>query len=208
MACPVSAGHLIFDGASTWPYRIELQHKCLNRTGDVLQIERPKLLEGEIEPVLHMVAHCSRDADATRRTFGLKPCRHIHRVAVEVSAIGNRVAEVDPDAEADGPIRRLIAIMDRNLLLHLHGTAHRPVDAVEHDEQGIAAGLDDPAAMLARWPGRSGCCGASAAVRAFLRRPSRSGGCSQPCRHGRRRSASADLAASQQGQMRCSPTYG
>ena len=38
--------------------------------------------------------------------------------------------------------------MDRNLLLHLHGAAHRSVDAIEHDEQRIAAGLDDPAAML------------------------------------------------------------
>ena len=38
--------------------------------------------------------------------------------------------------------------MDRNLLLHLHGAAHRSVDAIEHDEQGVAASLDDPAAML------------------------------------------------------------
>ena len=35
-----------------------------------------------------------------------------------------------------------------DLLLHLHGTAHRPVDAIEHDEQRVAAGIDDPAAVL------------------------------------------------------------
>ena len=97
---------------------------------------------------MHMIAHRSRDTDAARRTLGLKSCRHIHRIAVHVSAIGNRIANVDPDAEADGSIGRLVAIVDRNLLLHLHGTAHRSVDAVEHDEQGVAAGLDDPAAML------------------------------------------------------------
>ena len=67
---------------------VEPQHKCLNGPGDVLQIERAKLLEREIEPPVHMIAHRSRDADATRRTFGLKPGRHIHRVAVEVCAIG------------------------------------------------------------------------------------------------------------------------
>ena len=128
--------------------RLELQHKSLNRPGDVLQIEGAKLLEREIEPVMHMVAHRSRDADTTRRTFGLKPCRDIHRVAMQVGSVGNRVANVDADAKADGSIRRLVAVVDWNLLLHLHGTAHRPVDAVEHDEQGIAAGLDDPAAML------------------------------------------------------------
>ena len=92
------------------------------------------------------------DADAARRTFGLNSRRHIHRVAVQVSPIGNRVANVDPDAEADGSIRRLIPIVDRNLLLHLHGAPHRPVDAVEHDEQRVAASLDDPATMLLdRW---------------------------------------------------------
>ena len=42
--------------------------------------------------------------------------------------------------------------MDRNLLLYLHSTAHGPVNAVEHDEQRIATGLDDPAAVLFdRW---------------------------------------------------------
>ena len=97
---------------------------------------------------MHMIAHCSRDTDTSRRAFGLKSCRYIHCVPVKVGPIGNRVANVDPDAEADGPVRRLVAIMVGNLLLHLHGTAYRPVDAVEHDQQGIAPGLDDPAAML------------------------------------------------------------
>ena len=127
---------------------IEPQHKRLNRPGDVLQIERAKFLEGEIEPVAHMIAHRSRDADAARRTLGLESCRHIHHIAVDVSAIGNHIAHVDADAEADGPIRRLVAIVDGHLLLHLHGTAHRSINAIEHDEQRIAPRVDDPAAML------------------------------------------------------------
>ena len=63
------------------------QHKRLDRPGDVLQIERAKLLEREIEPAVHMIAHRSRDADAARRTLGLKPRRHIHDVAVHVGAV-------------------------------------------------------------------------------------------------------------------------
>ena len=74
--------------------------------------------------------------------------RHIHRIAMQVGSIGNRVADVDPDAKADGSIGRLVAIVDRNLLLHLHGAAHRAVYAVEHDQQRVAACLDNPAAML------------------------------------------------------------
>ena len=54
-------------------------------------------------------------------------------------------------------VRRLVSVVDRNLLLHLHGAAHRPVDAVEHDQQRVAAGLDDPATMLRRSLGRSRC---------------------------------------------------
>ena len=38
--------------------------------------------------------------------------------------------------------------MDWNLLLHIDGTPHCPVDAIEYDEQGVATGLDDPAAVL------------------------------------------------------------
>ena len=95
-----------------------------------------------------MIAHRSRDANTARRAFSLKPRRHIHRVTVKVSPIGNRVAKVDPDAKSDGSIGWLLAVVDRNLLLHLDGTAHRSVDAVEYDEQGIAAGLNNPATML------------------------------------------------------------
>ena len=42
----------------------------------------------------------------------------------------------------------LVAIVARNLLLHLHGTPHGLVDAVEDDEQGVATCLNDPATML------------------------------------------------------------
>ena len=187
---------------------IEPQHKRLYRAGDVLQIEGAKLLKSEVEPALHMITHGPRDADTTRRTFGLKSRRHIYRVPMQISPIGNCIANVDPDAEADGAIRRLISVMDRNLLLHLHGTAHRSVDAVEHDQQEIAPGLDDPAAMLLYRGVYQLAAQRPQSSRGFLRHPTRSGGCSQPYRHRRRRSASADLAASHQGQMRCSPTYG
>jgi hypothetical protein len=67
---------------------------------------------------------------------------------VEVSAICNRVANVDPDAKADGSVGWLLPIMDWNFLLHLHSTAHRPVDAVEYDQKGIASGLHDLATVF------------------------------------------------------------
>ena len=67
---------------------------------------------------------------------------------MEVSSIGNRIANVDPNAETDGAIRRLAVIVGGSFSLDLHGTAHRTVYAIEHDEKGIAPSLDDPAAVL------------------------------------------------------------
>jgi hypothetical protein len=55
---------------------------------------------------------------------------------------------VDPDAEPDGAIGGLLTVVFLNLLLHLHGTARGSVYAVEYDQQGVAAGLYDPAAVL------------------------------------------------------------
>ena len=65
-----------------------------------------------------MVAHRSRDADATWRALGFKSRRNIYSVPVQVGAISNGVADVNPDAEPDGAIRGLITVMDRNLLLN------------------------------------------------------------------------------------------
>ncbi len=50
---------------------VEPHQECLYWSGNVLQNERSKLLEGEVEPTMHMIAHGSRNADATRRTFRL-----------------------------------------------------------------------------------------------------------------------------------------
>ena len=57
---------------------------------------------------MHMITDGSRNADAARRTLGLKSRCYIHCIAVEVRAIGNRIAKVDPYAEADGPVGWMI----------------------------------------------------------------------------------------------------
>ena len=97
---------------------------------------------------MHMIAHGPGDADSARWAFRLKSRHHIHRIPVQVSTIRNRVAKVDPHAKPHDPLGRVVAVVYRHLLLHLHGTAHRAIYAVEHDKQRITAGLDDPATML------------------------------------------------------------
>src|ERR1700727_1017859 len=100
-------------------------HERFDRSCDVFQIERPKLLKCQIEPIMHVVAHGSRDADATGRTFGLEPCGYIHHITVDIGSIWNYIADVNADAEPDRPVQRLIAITDGHLLLDFYRTSER-----------------------------------------------------------------------------------
>jgi hypothetical protein len=97
---------------------------------------------------MHVIAHGPGDADATRRTLGLEPCHDIHCIPVQIGPIWNGVANVEAHTEADSSILWVITIMGQNLLLNLHRAAHGSVNAVEHDEQGVAPGLDDSATVL------------------------------------------------------------
>ena len=67
---------------------------------------------------------------------------------MDISTIWYHIADVDADAKADGPIVALVTIVGRHLLLHVHGAAHCPVNAVKHDEKQITSGIDEPTAML------------------------------------------------------------
>jgi hypothetical protein len=67
---------------------------------------------------------------------------------VDVSTVWNYISDVDAEAKADNPTGGLIAIKDWNLLLYVHGAPHRAINAVEHHEQGVTCGIDEPTAML------------------------------------------------------------
>jgi hypothetical protein len=67
---------------------------------------------------------------------------------MEVRSVRNSVAKINPDAEANRSIACPILVIAGNMLLHFRGTADRPINAVEHDQQRVAPGLNDPAAMF------------------------------------------------------------
>jgi hypothetical protein len=98
-------------------------------------VKRAKLCKFQTVPAMHVIAHGSRHADAAGRTLSLEPSSNIHSVTVQVSAIWDRVAKINSYTVADCPVWRLIRVEDRNLLLYLHCAAHRPVYAIEHDQQ-------------------------------------------------------------------------
>src|SRR5262249_45950913 len=69
----------------------------------------------------------------------------INDVAVQVGSIGDCIADVEPDAEPDSQTGLLLTFVRGHTFLHRHGGTHRSIDTVEHGEQRVARGLDDPA---------------------------------------------------------------
>jgi hypothetical protein len=94
-----------------------------------------------------MIADRTRDADATWRAFCLQPYRNIHHVTMYVGAVRDDIADVDTDAKSDSSVGSCLAVKDWDLLLHSERTSHGTIDTVEHHEQRVAAGVDDPATI-------------------------------------------------------------
>jgi hypothetical protein len=124
------------------------QHKRLYRMGNVLKTERAERLEDKIKLPAHMLTYGPRNADAARRALNLESRCDVHGIPVQISPVSNCVAKINPHPKADGPISGLVTVVDRHVLLDLNGAPHGTIDAVEHDQQGIATSLHDPTAML------------------------------------------------------------
>ncbi len=62
--------------------------------------------------------------------------------------VDDDVAEIDADAELDTALLGDTVIAQRHLALQLDRAAHRIDDARKFDQQPVAGGLDDAAAML------------------------------------------------------------
>ena len=96
-----------------------------------------------------MVADGARDADAARRGQPLQPCRDVDAVAVNVAAVGDHVAEIDPDAKAQAPLLGEVQIAVGHRALNFAGAAHRVDHAGKLRQHAVAGGLDDAAVTLA-----------------------------------------------------------
>jgi hypothetical protein len=118
------------------------------RPGDVLDALFTEVIEGIGEPVADMVADRARDADAAGLRQCLQSRRDVDAVAVDVVAIGDDIAEVDPDAKRDAFVlgRRSVAVDHR--ALDLGGTSDCIEDAQEFHQHAVAGGLDDAPVML------------------------------------------------------------
>ncbi len=95
-----------------------------------------------------MIAHRARDADAARLRQCLQPRGDVDTVAVNVAAVGDDVAEIDPDPKGNALVLGHLGVAVRHRPLDLDGAAHRIDDARKFHQHAVAGGLDDAPVML------------------------------------------------------------
>jgi len=118
------------------------------RPCDVLDLLLAHVFEGKREFVAHLVSHRPTYADATGLGQGLKSCRDIHAVAVDITAVPDDVADIDPHAEIDPAITRHIGISLGHLALHFDRATYRVDNAGELEEQAVSRRFHYTAAMF------------------------------------------------------------
>ena len=118
-----------------------------DRTGDIFQAVLADVVEGQVELAGGVLLHSRRNTDAARLRQGFEPGSDVDPVAKDVTLLHDDVALMDTNAEFNpfrggGP-----GIAPGHRLLHLGRAAQSVHHAGEFDEQSVAGGLDQPAAM-------------------------------------------------------------
>ncbi len=120
----------------------------LDRLGDVLDSLRAHRSEGEVEALAHPLAHLARDAHPAGLGQPLEPGGDVDAIAIDVLALDNDVAKVNPDAEADALGLGEVRLPPRHALLDRDRAGDGVHHARELAEHAVARQLDDPAAVL------------------------------------------------------------
>src|SRR5262249_54341391 len=115
---------------------------------DVFDLLLAQILEGEIEPVAHLIAHDAADANPARLRQRLQTRRDIHPVAVNVLALNDNVTEIDPYAELDALLGRHCRVALTHAALHRNRAAYCVDDARELDQEPVTGRLYDAPVML------------------------------------------------------------
>ena len=112
----------------------------VHRPRDVLQLDLALILEGDIEPVTHLIVDLSRQGNATGISDRFDAGSNVYAVAHQIIALHNDVADMDADAQRQFPLR--VGLLDCLRRLHrLHG-------AGELDQEAVADCLEQPSGVL------------------------------------------------------------
>src|SRR5271170_6958975 len=119
-----------------------------HRTGNVLDLLFAQILKDKGQPVADVVMNRIGDEHPAGIGQGFDPCGDVDAVAIEVVALDDHVAEIDPDAQFDAVVRAYTRVVLGHRLLHRDRAAHRVDDARKLDQHAVAGGLDDAPVVL------------------------------------------------------------
>src|SRR5262245_47340973 len=119
-----------------------------DRTWNVFDDLLPHVLETETEFVAHLIVHNARNHDPSRVSQRLEPCRHVHAITKNITAIDYNITNIDADPKLDTFVNRHVRIAISHTALNIDGTAHRVDDADELHQNPIARCFDDTAPVL------------------------------------------------------------
>jgi len=93
-------------------------------------------------------SHPRGDADPARLGQPFEAGGDIDAVAKDVAVLDDDVAHIDADAKLDAAVGRHAGVAPGHLVLDIDGAAQCVDDTAELDEQPVAGGLDEAAAVL------------------------------------------------------------
>src|SRR5262249_38742710 len=129
--------------------RLKPDPKDMDGPRDVLYGLFAEILEHHVfQPMVDLVAHRGRDADAARFGKHFETRGDVDTVAEDIVVLDDHVAQIDAEAKLDPPCRRDVGVASRHAALNFRGAHHRIDNAAELDQHAVAGGLDDAAVVL------------------------------------------------------------
>jgi len=115
---------------------------------NVLHLLLAHVRKREIEFVAHLIAHHPTDANPSRLGQRLKASSDIDPVAEDVAVLNDDVTKIDAHTKLNPSFRGDPGVARRHFALRFDRAPYRVDDACEFDEEPIAGGLNDAAAMF------------------------------------------------------------
>src|SRR5258705_10716563 len=113
-----------------------------------LQRDLALVVETHIDPVTDLIVNSTRDRNASRHSNAFEPRCNIDAIAEDIVVVDDDVSKMDADAELDPLGLGYLRVLVSHAALNFDG-ASRCIDGTgKFDQQTVAGGLDDAAAMF------------------------------------------------------------
>jgi TolB-like protein len=105
-----------------------------HRPRDILDLLLVEIVEGEVEPVAHLLVRYGTEAYPAGLGERFEPGCNVDAVAEHVAILDDDVTDIDAHAKFDAALVRYFGVAGDHLALHLDRAAHRVDDAGELGE--------------------------------------------------------------------------